>query len=346
MKRVSILALFILSLAIIKTPSAKAQLVLGQPSDEVRLHGIYEFILFNGITQTQTTGLQVEFSGANGPIGIVLPVPSNALVNTGKRSIFREVASIQSPKSLTQRKLEVSFKSYLVGLLTSDPPVTVETSTRVKKSRSTSMLSAQNRGQVMTWIAENGLYASWQTIRDLYELEQRGQLFHLILLRTREGSSQIRHVSPMIYLKRSANRPVAIPSALYGSDFEVHNLSLLADAAYSLGSQSDESTVRFRNHASKKAVSKLLKHMPSNLYTFRRAGYLQVFSIQPDEVGDSGFIEQRTAEVITPDDTARYDPLRIIIPLEIIFMVLLAIIWGWNRDKFALRRRPRRLKLR
>ena len=153
----------------------------------------------------------------------------------------------------------------------------------------------------------------------------------------------------MIYLKRPATRPIALPASLTGPSVGTYRISLLSDVAYQL-SKSDEVTderTRFRDHLNKKAVRKALKNVPKGLYTFKRAGYLQSFDIPTKEMSTRGFIEQRAPKTKRPKESARYEPLRIVIPLEILVLIVIGIIWAWNREKFSLsHRRGSRLKLR
>ena len=153
----------------------------------------------------------------------------------------------------------------------------------------------------------------------------------------------------MIYLKRPATRPIAFPPSLAGPYVETYRISLLSDIAYQLSNSANENEggTRFRDHLDKKSVRKVLKTVPRDLYTFKRAGYLQSFDILAKENSTRGFIEQRVPETKRPQQTARYEPLRIVIPLEILVLILIGIVWAWNREKFSLRyRRGSRLKLR
>ncbi len=328
---------------------AHAQLVLGQPTDQIQVHTVEEFILFNSITKTQTSGLQVQISGDSGLVGIVLPVTHDTTHTLVKRAVFKDLTAIQSSRSLTQRKLELSVQSYLLSAIVDDTPIQVKTSVAVRPSSAKTVVKSQNRRQVLDWAAQNGLYTSMEAVDALYSLERTGHRFDLILLQTRRHSSPTRYKSPMIYLKRPATRPIALPPSLAGPYVGTYRISLLSDMAYQLSNSADapEERTRFRDHLDKKGVKKALKTVPKSLYTFKRAGYLQSFDILPNQNSARGFIEQRAPKTKRPKETARYDPLRIVIPLEVLVLILIGIVWAWNREKFSLRqRRGSRLKLR
>ena len=171
---------------------AKAQLILGKPTDQIRIHSVEEFLLFNDIAKTQTTGFQVEISGGSGFVGIVLPVSPDATHSLVKRSIFKDLLTIQKPRSLTQRKLELSIESYLLSTIVTEPPIEVMSSTKVLSSQAKTVIKLQNRRQVLDWAAQNGLYLSIEAVDALYRLERTGHRFDLVLLQTRRHSTPTR----------------------------------------------------------------------------------------------------------------------------------------------------------
>ena len=177
---------------------------------------------------------------------------------------------------------------------------------------------------------ENGLYVSMEAVDALYRLEQTGHRFDLILLQTRSQTTPSRVKSPMIYIKRPTARPLPLPAPLTGSRVHRYRLSLLSDRAYRLSGSADptELSTRFRDHLDKQTVRKLLKSMPRELYTFKRAGYFQSFDLDVTKGVERGFIAQRVPNTKRPEEAARYDPLRIVIPIEGLFLVLMGLVWA------------------
>jgi hypothetical protein len=337
--------MFILGLLVLSIPlPCQAQLFLGPVNSDVQLESLDEFVLYDSVSKSQVLAFEFTFRSDEMPLGLIVPVATQDQQTLGKHAIFEALKKVSKPKHQKQRKLQLSFISYLWRFLSVKTPSDQKqggTHRGIKPSASEKGLTHQ---QAVDWAIRQGLYVSFKTAKSLHILAGLGHRFNVLLLEpTRLKSNDVTtrkrsFRSPTLYIRTRTERPQPLNNAFGGEGVFSHTLSVLSDKAYRLQLKGESSfNTIFRNYLNKRVIKKLLSSMPKALHTYQRAAYFQTFEL-PSEYHKRVQVQvQRIPSIVKPKNIASYEPMLITIPVEALLGLLLFGAWAWNRERSPLR---------
>jgi hypothetical protein len=324
--------------------SSNAQLYIGSANSDVKLESLHELVLYDSVSKSQVLAFEFTFRSDEMPLGIIVPVTAESQQAIGKPVIFSELIKLGKPKQQQQRKLKLSFISYLWRLLTmkTRPP---RQESRPKQSVVGAIEGRQlSHQQTVDWAINQGLYVPLKTAKSLHVLANLGHRFNVLLIEPaklkRTDIVDGKHIfrSPTLYVRSRTQRPQTLDQAFSGTASFPHTINVVSDRAFSLGLAKQQSydTV-LRSYLSKQVIKKLLNSMPKSLHTYERAAYLQTFELPQSYSGRVKVLHQRIPSTVKPKDIASYEPMLITLPIEVLLGLLLLGSWAWNRERSPLR---------
>ena len=324
------------ALLIIWAVPGYGKLVVSEPTNELELFELREFILYNPVSKSQVLAFETTLKADRGSIGLIVPVAPGTRQSIGKRSLFEVLTQVTKPKGIKQRQLKLKMTSYLLSALSTTSVQSKQADTAPHRAAVSSASESLSRADVLKWVRTHGLYATIETVETLHALERQGYVFTAILLHAKHG--HIHHRSPTFYLSGTSDAPKFLPQSFAGKATFDHYVGIISDKAYRLKViPSSGATAEFRAYRGKRTIRKLLAAIPKALHSYDRAGYIQNFKLPTVHPLRVDSFEQRLPEEVRPARTASYDPLIIQLPVELLLGGLILFWWLWNRERFQIK---------
>ncbi len=298
-------------------------------------------VIFDPLTQTQTTLIRWTVRGLDRPAALLVPVSSNASVHLGHDRILERLLKSLRPVGKVRREVEIGLSSWagacLVPLVGDVPGDDIEDTP--------ASLRAEGRALVRgprdhAWFLEHNFTLAPGQAGWLEKLQRRGfKTASLLLTPPDAASSEQTVVSPVLAISHQASKAsyeAFMPRASIAekSDQEAPlSLAVLSETRMEIAEYAALTPFSALSMSAKDIgnLERVSRGLP---WTFRRAGTLTGFRLEArGEVDVLTFQASADRTPIKPDRSARVRTVRIEIPLEILLAGVFAGGWFWLRAR-------------
>ena len=322
----------------------QAQLLFADANALTELDEAEHFLLYDRITQLQIWATRLRLRTDAPRLALVTPVKSQQRFSLSKSKVFKAVDKVQRPVELKQRSLHIEINSWLLKGLTDIAEPWLSTQKHKYNNMKLSLTNGRlNRQQLVEWLLTMNYFVSATAMARLRHLERNQFEFELSELKPSKTSTWQAVQTPVIFRKYHGD-VLRMPGVTFDSPVaHKQTIHILSDAAYELAKAPSQASTgglhtQFREQISSDSVRAISRSLPKELRTYQRGGFLQTIEIQ-SPLTDWRIAESRVPNLVKRSKIAVHEPMRIVLPLELLIAILYCTVFLWKRERSTKIRR-------
>lgn len=324
---------------------ARAAVVAPPPGRSVVVLDEQVTLVFDPLTNSQTTLVQLEFEGTASPFGLIFPTPKPAQVERVSDRLRRALDTTLHPRAQTQRILDVEYYSWAGSCAVreigdvADPE---ELDARTPTAGAEPSGLGAGEGALHDWLLREGFTLAPAQSAWLDELRSRGWSLVVVTVRPpiTEGPPHSRLRGPVLAITHEADEPIyaarmppfaiANDRAPPGSVVPLE-VAVLTEWAVSVD-RDDPPEPFFADALGGRDVLRISGEAGGTPWNFRRDGTLTAFDVErPDGLGIVRFVRTSPRPAIHPPPRHELKTHRMRLPIEAILLVVGGLAWTWMR---------------